>query len=327
LKLEVIRDLAELIKAEPEWSSFTSSIAGLTPFQLPAWLLTWWRHFGSGELRVVVFREKGSIVGVGPLFLHAWNGARQMTLIGSGISDYLEPAIHPHFVEEVVNRLRYYLESESEWEVCNWQDLSFDTALRELSSHKLEAKAIDETECREVRLSGTFAEYWNARSASLRQNVRRDRAKAESMGSVRFEATSEADTELMNALVRLHGARWQAQGQIGTIATNSSADFLREIARKFAARNMLRLFSLHLSENIAAVIFAFQHADKIFNYLTAFDPQYDRLGVGRTLLFEALRYCLENGYHAWDFLRGGEPYKEWWGAEKIPKCRLIIRRR
>lgn len=327
MKLEVIRDLAALTEAEAEWSSFASSVAGLTPFQLPDWLFTWWRHFGNGDPRVIVFRENGSILGIVPCFLHDWDGARQMTLIGSGISDYLEPAIFPQVRAEVVARLGYYLESEPDWEVCNWQDLSFDTPLRELSSRKLSAKAIDETECREVRLAGTFEEYWNARPGSLRQNVRRDRAKTESIGALSSKTTSEADVGLMNALVRLHGLRWQAQGQTGTIATNNSADFLIEIARKFAARNLLRIFSLHLSEKVAAVILAFQHASKIYTYLTAFDPQYERLGVGRTLLYEAVRYSFENGYRAWDFLRGNEAYKCWWGAETVPKCRLIIRRR
>lgn len=327
MNLQVIRDLAILSEIETEWSSFTRSLIGLTPFQFPVWLLTWWRYFGSGELRVIVFREKGAIMGIVPCFLHEWRGAQQMTVIGSGISDYLEPAISPELSGEAVDELRRYLESASDWDVCNWQDLAFDTPLRNLSSHRLEVRVVEETECRQVRFRGGFAEYWNARPASLRQNVRRDRAKAESMAMLRFAATSEADAELMNALVRLHGARWQACGEPGTIAANGCADFLWDIARQFAACDMLRIFSLRFDERIAAVIVAFRHANTICNYVTAFDPQFEHLGIGRTLLFEAIRYSFENRYDAWDFLRGNEPYKSWWGAETISKCRLIITRR
>ncbi len=327
MKLQVIRDLAVLTKIDAEWSSFTRSLTGLTPFQFPVWLLTWWRYFGSGELRVIVFQENGAIAGIVPCFLHEWQGARQMTLIGSGISDYLEPAISLELTGEVTNELRCYLESASDWDVCNWQDLSFETPLRKLSSCKLEAKAVEETECRQLHLRGEFAEYWKARPASLRQNVRRGRAKAESMAILRFVVTSEANPELLDGLIRLHGARWQAHGEPGTIAANRSADFLVDIARQFAARDMLRIFALLFDEHIAAVILAFCYANTIFNYVTAFDPEFEHLGVGRTLLFEAIRHSFENGYDAWDFLRGNEAYKSWWGAEAVPKCRLIITRR
>ncbi len=90
---------------------------------------------------------------------------------------------------------------------------------------------------------------------------------------------------------------------------------------------MLRLFSLRYREKVAALIFGVCYADTIYGYLTAFDPEYEALGFGRTLLFEALRYAFENGFAAWDFLRGDEPYKFWWGAQLIPKCRFIVRRK
>ncbi len=54
---------------------------------MPEWLLTWWWHFGSGRLRVMVFRQMGEVAGVLPCFLHPWNGRRQLTLVGSGITD------------------------------------------------------------------------------------------------------------------------------------------------------------------------------------------------------------------------------------------------
>lgn len=93
LTLDVIDTVSHLLEIEPEWFAFARTIPGVTPFQLPQWLLTWWTHFGNGQLHVLVFREKEAIVGIVPCFRHPWNGLRQLTLIGSGISDYLEPVI------------------------------------------------------------------------------------------------------------------------------------------------------------------------------------------------------------------------------------------
>ena len=321
MTLEIIADPARLVEFQPEWSLFARTLSCLTPFQLPEWLVTWWRHFGSGELHVLIFREGSDIVAVIPCFLHEWRGLRQITLIGSGISDYLEPAIATQHSCAVTDRLQSHLLPNTQWDVCNWQDLSCNTPLKRIASTVLE-----DMPCSEIQLRSTFEEYWKSRPKSLRQNVRRDTRKAESSGSVAFEVSKRANAESIGALIDLHTARWNERGEPGMIQTNHSAGFLEDIAREFATRGMLRIFSLRFEGKIAAVIFGFQYGKRLFNYLTAFDPAHEAFGLGRALLYESIRYCFENGYEAWNFLRGDEPYKMWWGAEKVPKCRVILQR-
>jgi len=325
LTLEVLDNVSFLGELEAEWSSFLRTIRGITPFQLPQWLLTWWAHFGNGQLHVLVFREKDVMVGIVPCFRHQWNGLRQITLIGSGISDYLEPAIQPQHGPAILDRLRTHLEANLDWDVCDWQDLSANTSLIGLKSNgKFELAASADISCSEIRLAGTFDEFRNARPKDLKRNLRRYRNKAEAIGSLQFEVMKEAHPESMQALVELHTAKWQRRGEPGMIQANGSAEFLRDVARDFASRDMLRFFSLHFQSKIVALIVAFSYEKTMFGYLSAFDPEYEALGFGRTLLFEALRYCYENGYAAWNFLRGEEPYKFWWGARIIPKCRVQL---
>jgi CelD/BcsL family acetyltransferase involved in cellulose biosynthesis len=327
LTLEVMDSVSLLLDIEAEWSAFARTLPGITPFQLPQWLLTWWRHFGNGQLHVLVFHEKDAMVGIVPCFRHQWNGLRQLTLIGSGISDYLEPAIDSHHCPAILDRLRIHLEADMDWDVCDWQDLSSNTPLIALKSDgKFESAASSDISCSEIRLSGTFEEFRNARPKDLKRNLRRYRTKAEALGNLRFEVAKEANPELMRALVDLHGAKWERRGEPGMIEANGSAEFLCEIAREFASRNMLRIFSLHFDGRIVAVIVAFSYEKRMFGYLSAFDPEHESLGFGRTLLFEALRYCYDNGYEAWNFLRGDEPYKFWWGAQLIPKSRVRLTR-
>ncbi len=321
LKLEIIDEVSRLIELRPEWSAFAGTIDGLTPFQLPAWLMTWWLHFGSGRLRCLLFRDGEEIAAIVPCFLHEWNGARQITLLGAGISDYLEPAMKLEHADEIVAQLRRHLQSTADWDVCQWQDLSFDTPLKAVASDVME-----DAQCMVIALEGSFEAYWEGCPKSLRQNVRRDKSKAEAQGAVRFDVAKEAAPELLDALIEMHGARWQRQNQPGMIEANGSAEFLRDIAREFAARDMLRIFSVRFDEKLVAMILAFAYRERISNYLTAFDPGYERLGFGRTLLYEAVRYSFENGYKAWDFLRGDEPYKHWWRARTIPKARVIVTR-
>jgi CelD/BcsL family acetyltransferase involved in cellulose biosynthesis len=108
---------------------------------------------------------------------------------------------------------------------------------------------------------------------------------------------------------------------------NRTAEFIQDVVCKFGKLGMLRIFCLRFERRIAAVIFGFEYASTMFGYLSAFDPQYEELGLGRLLMYHSLRYSFERGYTRWDFLRGDEPYKQWWGAQRVPKCRVIVSRR
>src|SRR4051794_1708876 len=116
IETEIIEDVQRLQAFRPEWSDFVDRSAAATPFQTPEWLFTWWSNFGSGVLRVIVFRAQRRVAGVLPAFLHHWNDQRQITLIGSGITDYLDPLLDPLHVPEILDTLRSNLRSWSDWD-------------------------------------------------------------------------------------------------------------------------------------------------------------------------------------------------------------------
>lgn len=327
LELEVINSLSRLHDIRREWSRLEASLPDLTPFQTPEWLLTWWHHFGGGELQVYAFRAAGRLVAIVPAFLHHWEGRRQLTLIGSGISDYLDPLIAAGEQERVVRCLREHLQSQPAWDICIWQDLSADTPLAALGHEaRMSAQCELDQPCSAICIDQAFADYWAARPSGLRRNERRYRSKAEQLAPLVITVNRSNDKECVDALVRLHSARWREQGEPGMIAANRSANFLRDIAQEFALREMLLLFSLRFQGEIAAVILGFPYRNVIYAYLSAFDPSYGALGFGRLLLFEALQYAFKGGYSSWNFLRGSEAYKFDWGAREILKSRLVITR-
>ena len=326
MTLDILSDYSRFAQLEGEWEAWGQELPGTTPFQVPQWQLTWWRHFGSGELRVMVFREREEMAAIIPCFLHCWNGKRQMTLIGSGISDYLEPLIRPGAADAVLTALSNYLDANGEWDVCVWQDLCDASPLIRLEGHRFRVERFPETECSAIRLSADFDEYWQARSYDLKRNLRRYRARAETEVKLELAVTDKADETLIDTLIALHAKRWRKHGQPGMVEANASADFLRDAAPRLAGRGMLRLFSLRASSEVIAVIFAMPRGRSIFAYLTGFSPDWDKFGIGRILLYEALRYSSAQGYERWDFLRGNENYKSSWGAEKIARSRIVVTR-
>lgn len=266
------------------------------------------------------------MIGLVPCFLHEWEGRRQLTLIGSGISDYLEPVMEPTFHQEIVDCFRDHLAEGRDWDICDWQDLSSGTPLGGVgSSGGLRVQCQPDSPCSAIAIEKSFAEFWAERPAGLRRNVRRYREKAEQIAAVEFDAVSY-EPACLEALIRLHSARWRKQGQPGMISANRSADFLRDIAEAFRGRKMLLFFSLRFQGEIVAVIMAFAHRNVLYGYLSAFDPSYADFGFGRIMLFDSLRFAFERRFASWNFLRGNEPYKLDWGAVAIPKSRLVITR-
>lgn len=270
-----------------------------------------------------VFRDPGCI-GVIPFFLHEWNGARQITLLGSGISDYLDPVLAPGRERDIVARLQDELVNTSDWEVCDWQDLAFDTPLQLLSGARLHLEKREEVVCTEVKLPTSFEQYWQQLPRHLHRNIRRYGEKARESGVLEFGVATDAQSDVLHALINLHTSRWRTRGEPGMIESNHSAAFLLHIARRFAAQDILRVFTLRYEGAIAAVILGFAYRNVLYGYLTGFDPKYSRFSLPGILLHESLRYCCENGFKAWSFCRGDEPYKTDWGAEAIRRCRLLL---
>ncbi len=320
LSVEVIRDSARFMEFGSEWREFASQNCPPTTFQTPEWLTTWWAHFGSGDLRVMAFRQRGGLVGVMPGFLHNWNGRRQLTLIGSGISDYLDPLFAPDYATYIVIRIAQELERWPDWEICNWQDLSFDTPLGVLGT------VVPDTPCSVIHIEPSFDRFLASRSADLTRNLRRYREKAERIAPVTFEVTCAADETLIAALIELHGERWQKFGEPGMIEANGAKAFLRAIVRVLAERGWAMIFAVRFGGRIVAVLLALCNSTTIFSYLSVFDPQYEKFGFERELLAQAIRYAHEKGYRKWNFLRGDEAYKFSWGARPLEKRRVIIRR-
>ena len=326
-RLEVVDDLAGLRALEPAWSERISQWGKSTPFHLPQWPLTWWEHFGSGELRTLVAWKDDAIVGLVPCFRHLWQNARQLTLIGSGITDYLDPFIAEDCADQTISVLREYL-AGVDYDLCDWQDLSEQSPLLKLAElDNLDVRIAPDTVCSEVSLTGDFDQYWLSRSSEMRRNVRRYAEKAGKIGPLRFDVERDFNPETLEALFTLHTARWRTRGESGMVEANHSSDFMRSVACAFARRGVLRLFTLRWCDRPVAVILAFSWRGRLYGYFSAFDPEHEQFGFGRILLSKCIQYAYETGHSHWNFLRGDEPYKKSWGAQPIPKCRLTIRHR
>jgi CelD/BcsL family acetyltransferase involved in cellulose biosynthesis len=71
---------------------------------------------------------------------------------------------------------------------------------------------------------------------------------------------------------------------------------------------------LRLDGRAIAALYAFATLDRTWFYLGGFDPRLEKRSPGTVAVGTAIERALSEGHRAFDFLRGAEPYKYWWGA-------------
>lgn len=320
LTLEVVRDASHLEHIKAEWTRFAAGLERVSPFQLPEWQLTWWKHFGAGRLHVMLFRSLDSMVGVVPCYLEE----ESLKLVGSGIAGYLEPPIATRQCADVIKLLKGHLLANNAWNTCDWRDVEVNSPLASLQlGDAFELKTGSDSEWSQVAIQGTFQQFWEARSFSLRRNFLKYLDPAAFPDRPQFEMVNQADPEFVNAVIRLQGEQAPAFAP----AKEGSAAFLSDLTKVLDKTDMLRMFGLRFNRKIVAVMLAFVHRGTIYAFAGGLDPEFESQGFGRLLLFESLRHAFNGGYRAWNFLRGNEPYKLLWGAQMMPTARIVVERK
>ena len=105
IRIEEVASFALLESLRSEWEGLWARSPYATPFQLPQWLLTWWRHIGDGRLLTFAIRSAADeLVGLAPLYVHVdqGTGQRHVFPIGIATTDYLDILAKPGWTKRVI---------------------------------------------------------------------------------------------------------------------------------------------------------------------------------------------------------------------------------
>jgi CelD/BcsL family acetyltransferase involved in cellulose biosynthesis len=322
----LLRSADELAALEPEWAALRRRVPAATPFQSPAWLLAWWRHLGGGELLVVAVRDGiGCLVGLAPLFIYADGSVRRLMPIGIGISDYLDILLDPSAEEAAAAALFARLRQERDrWDVVAFEELNPSARLFALPCPPgWRDEVADQGGCPVLTLPKGAARIEDAIPRSKLYDLRLARNRAARRGEVSLErADARVLGEQLEALLRLHAARWATRGEPGgVLASPKVQDFHREAAPRLLAAGILRLYALRIDGEIVGSYYGFHQEGRAYAYLTGFDPAYEFESPGTVILAHAIEAAMREGAREFHMLRGGEPYKYAWGAVDRPNRR------
>ena len=345
VKLQVLRTTAELEALRTEWIRLWETDPRARPFQRPEWLLPWWRQFGQPDLRAVLFREDGRLVGLLPLYVysHEGTGERLLLLVGAGTSDYLDGVFGPECGVDEIVRAMELLRSEGGWEVGHLTQL----AAGSLVLAAMERMATGAGGAAVRRYAGESCSRCRALPmrelpGKVRRQVMYSRNFAISRGRLLLTVADAGTWEEMFAeLVRTHTERWERAGERGVLAEAAVLAWHRETIPELLASGLLRLCALRLDGRIVAVLYSLldpegragggsgnaEDAGRTqYFYLMGYALEEEELQPGTLLLAFASEGAAAEGVRTIDMLRGEEAYKRFWHAEPAPTWGFEVRR-
>jgi len=326
LTVEARTTLAGIEALAAEWAALWERDDTATPFQHPAWLLPWMRAFQPRASTALVARRGERAVGILPLFHFTDGTGRQVvSLAGAGVSDYRDLLVDSGDDERAVGAALVGALVAQPWEVADLGELRAGSLLLETPlPYGLAATVTDGERCPIVPLQPGGAPL---RGVPLGQRERlADARRRAAREGLRVEAARAGTVdELVEALFRLHEARWARRGGSGVLAAPEVQRFHREAARALWAAGILRLIGLRASDGRwVAVVHGMAARRRAYAYLSGFDPALDKISPGLVVVGALVESVEREGAMELDFLRGGEAHKYRWGAVDRPLFRRWI---
>jgi CelD/BcsL family acetyltransferase involved in cellulose biosynthesis len=286
------------------WSEL--ALASRNIFATPEWASAWWRHYASESAlpRFSECRSQGRPFAILPLYSSKRAGARVLRFTGHGPGDVLGPvcaeadtgAAGAALVQELAER-------PQGWRVFVAERMPCGPLGRALGGTRVQTEANPylDTEGKD------WQSYMASRSKNMRQQMGRRARKLEKAHTVAYRLTEDPERldADMEAMMRLHAARW---GEPGAFAGPAAA-FHKDFARSALDAGWLRLWTMEVDGEAVAAWYGFRYAGIEFFYQSGRNPRWDDWSVGYLLLVQTMRSAFDEGMERYAFLRGDEPYK------------------
>lgn len=319
-----------------EWNPLLARSSFNSVFLTWEWQTAWWECLGTGELTIVAFyNPEDELIGIAPLFSTQADGSCQVQFVGcSEVADYLDIIIAAGSEPEVYAGFLHFLTGSAApaWDsvrLCNLHESSLShRLLPELARAAGLQAAVEEDEVAPyLALPATFDAYLEGLDKKQRHELRRKLGKIDrEVPDWRwFQVRDQADLATwVDQFIELHRL---ASANKNEFMSGQMPAFFHRLARAMAEVGWLQLAFIEIDGQLAAALFNFDYAGRIWVYNSGFNPQiYATLSPGIVLNTHLIEHAIQSGRHVYDFLRGDEIYKYRFGAVDARVMRVELSR-
>lgn len=327
MQVGVIEDEEGFDALREDWLALEHSDTNSSLFMSWEAQRLWWKHYGKGrELRILLARSAGRVVGIWPLYCERQRKAggivsirklRQMGIGGDTAPDDLDALLLPEFkAETAVHLVRFVAGSLKRWDMLELTDVPaasplLPSLLEELPKIGIRVQRSVAKPIVQGELPRSFDEYCHSLSSNRRQVMRRKRRKFEAQSGARFMVIQEA-SELDAAfeeLVRLHRLRWSGRTLRPAFSSSEFRSYHREWMHSMLPQGRLRLMSLEIGGKCVAMLYCMQYKKRLNFFQGGFDPTFSSLSPGDVLMSYAVELAIAEGCTVFDMLKGDHEYK------------------
>ncbi|HWL10173.1 MAG TPA: GNAT family N-acetyltransferase [Planctomicrobium sp.] len=314
---------SQLEEALVLWRELERRLDSATVTNSATWTASWIRAYGDLiPYKILVAESSGVIRGIclvtegvgqkdGPLTVRTRHiGTAGEPQPGSACVEYNRILAEPKFYTQFVNDLSDSLNSDSGWEqlrfdgfeerdLQDWKKIYPNAEVRIRESRYFDLSF--------ARLSET--DVLTQLGRSTRSNLKR-RLKQYGELTCHWASSVEQADEILNELIVLHQARWNAIGEPGAFANERFHNFQREVGLNLFLEGKAVLFRVQQQSETIGCLLLLNDGNRLLDYLSGFASFEKKPSPGLISHYLCMEEALRRGFNAYDFLVGEKRHKE-----------------
>jgi CelD/BcsL family acetyltransferase involved in cellulose biosynthesis len=333
--VEAITDPRALADLGPTWTALAEA-AGLDhPFLSHEWVSSWWEAFGAGrELRVLLVRQDGRLIGIAPLMLSRARmyglDVRRLESIHNDHTpraDLIVARGHPEVYDALWAHLR---RASAGWDVLQLAQLPTGSETLALLPRMAARDGFRwglwlSTESPYLPVRQTWDAYVSRLDGRHRRNLRNRLKRLGRLGEVALlDVSGLEDERPLEEGWRIEAAAWKGQAGTAIGSRPELRRFYTRLAQRAAEKAWLRLHFLTVAGRPIAFGYCLRYGEKLYLLKPGYDPAYAPYSPSSLLCYLALREAFRTGLAEYDFLGDDDDWKRQWTAERRPHYWLFV---
>ena len=335
MKLTLITKPEILEQNAKQWDA----VAGDFPFFRFAWMGNWIKHLGKdSELAVLVaIDDEDQWVGIAPYcVVYSRTRSKRLKYISSGVacSDYLslftKPGYESEFSSAVVDWVIDNIGADGpfgridsiELEGITLTDPDTQYLVEQLSSAGLGTHTVELEGCWKTDLPSNWSDFEIQCSKSMRRKTKKATKRLTDDQTEIRSTRNTSFKELWSTFVYLHQVRRQMLEQSGCFADPNFAAFLENATRELTESGHAEIVQIDHQGTPLASMLLLNDGETVYMYQSGSCNKRAALEPGYQMAAYAIQRSIDQGFKAFDFLRGDEPYKARWNTTRVPLSRV-----